>query len=630
MENWDIVKSQELYRIHQWGDGYFSVNAKGNVVVRPEANGMEFDLHEVVNSLVSRGIKAPVLIRFDGILRSRLERLHAGFNTAIQEVEYGGKYRCVYPIKVNQQRHVVDAIRRYGREHQLGLEVGSKPELMAVLALHNDPEALLLCNGYKDEDYLELAMLGRKLGRKLIIIIEQPSELNVVLELAERHNIETEIGLRMKPIAKGSGKWESSGGEHAKFGLSAMEILAAIELLKSKGKEHWVKLLHYHVGSQITSIGAIQRVLRESTRMYTEVAKLCPSLCYFDVGGGLAVDYDGSKTNYNASMNYSVEEYARDIVEAIHNRCTEAGVAPPDIITESGRALTAHHAICVVQVADVTRASERSKIIEEPPSNKKTLKSLYELYDWVTVKNCLEAFNDAQILREDAIEQFIQGKLSLVERAYADRIYWQLIEKIKYISKSLRHIPEDLQKLDDQLRDTYFCSFSVFQSLPDSWAIDHLFPVMPIHRLKEQPTVPAILADMSCDSDGMVDKFVDLLDVSNHVPLHPIDNEPYYLGFFLVGAYQEILGDMHNLFGDTNAVHLDFNEDGSLNILHVVEGDTVSDVLRYVQYDSNDLLERLRQAIELALREERISEQESIVLQKQYRESLNSYTYYQV
>lgn len=631
MEGWNILKSQELYGIQQWGEGYFAINQKGNVVVRPNQNGVEIDLYETIQTLNRRGIEAPVLVRFDGILKHRIEKLASAFESAIQEIGYQGRYRGVFPVKVNQQRHVVDAIKEFGNGSGLGIEVGSKPELVAMLAMYDNPDCLFLCNGYKDSDYIELALLGRKLGKRVIIIIEALVEVELVLNLAERLGIEAELGIRMKPVAKGSGHWEASGGEQAKFGLNTSEIMTMIDTLNQRKKGHWVKLLHHHIGSQITSISAIQKVLRESTRMYTELVRLCPSMCLFDVGGGLAVDYDGSRTNFSASMNYTLEEYARDVVDAIHNACQEANVPSPDIITESGRALTAHHAVFIMQVVDTAHAVEPAIHPEAPPTDHKTLETLFEMYQGVTIKNCHETFNDLQSIREDVIERFIQGDISLEERAYADRLYWQLIAKIKLLSGGLRYVPEDLEKLGDYLRDTYFCSFSVFQSLPDIWAIDQLFPVMPIHRLSEEPTRQAILADMSCDSDGKIDRFVDLKDVKDFIPLHTRENKaPYYLAVFMVGAYQEILGDLHNLFGDTHAVHLDISESGELDILHVVQGDTVREVLSYVQYDTEDLVERWRKSIEKSLKEGTLSDEDSAKLQKRYREALNSYTYFEV
>ncbi len=628
MEGWDVGKSLQIYNVQGWGDGYFDVNPNGDMVVRPSRNGKEIVIPDVVRQLNQRGIHVPVLLRFDGIIRDRVARICTAFHSAIKEFNYSGEYLGVFPIKVNQQRHVVEMVRRAGREFKLGLEVGSKPELIAVSAIHDTEGALLLCNGYKDREFIELALCARKLGRRTIIIIEQMSELEQTLQIASQLGIDAELGLRIKPSSRGAGKWESSGGDMAKFGLSTTEIMTAIEVLRKHDKAHWLKLVHFHVGSQITSISAIKKVLREATRMYTEIAKLCPTVSFFDAGGGLAVDYDGSKTNFAGSMDYSVEEYARDVVSAIQSAADSAGVPHPAIVTESGRALVAHHALLVVQVVDVAQTLDVVAELEQPPSEREQLREFQEMYKNLSVKNCREVLHDAVALRDEANELFMSGEVDLQERAWVDRSFWHLMAKIRRVAADLKYVPEDLEKLDEELKDTYFCNFSVFQSLPDSWAIDQLFPIMPVHRLKDEPTRRCILGDMSCDSDGKIDKFIDLKDVKNYLPVHALrSEEPYYLGIFMVGAYQEILGDLHNLFGDTNAVHVDINAAGETEFTHVVEGDTVREVLGYVQFDPQDLIERLRLTIEKGLRLGTITEQESAKLQRRYRDSLDGYTY---
>lgn len=628
MEGWDSSKSVALYGTDAWGDGYFGINALGNVEVRPGKNAPPIDLFELVRSLMQRGIQVPVLMRFDGIILDRIQRLYDAFARAREEFNFAGEYCGVFPIKVNQQRHVVDTIRLAGKATGLGLEVGSKPELIAVMAMHDTPDGLLLCNGYKDIEYIELALMARQLGRRSIIIIEQFYELEQTIKIAERLGIDAEIGLRMKPVSRGSGRWESSGGDKAKFGLTASEILSAIELLDKNRKKHWLKLLHFHAGSQITAIAAVKKVLQEVTRMYVEVAKLCPSLCFLDVGGGLAVDYDGSKTNFQSSMNYTLEEYARDVVYATSQACLTAGIPHPNIITESGRALTAHHSVLVFEAIDVATAPEVVSDLPPPPSDHRLLKELAELYQTVNVKNCTEILHDAISARDEVLEQFVQGQLTLTERAYVDKVFWPLVAKIRKVASDLRYLPEDIERLDEQLKDTYFCNFSVFQSIPDAWAIEQLFPFMPIHRLKEQPTRRAILADMTCDSDGKIEHFIDLKDISSSIKLHPLKNgDAYYIGVFLVGAYQEILGDLHNLFGDTNAVHVSVSANGEIEFTHVVEGDTVREALGYVQYDVQDLTERLRVAVEKALRDGTLNPEDSAKLQKRYREALEGYTY---
>ncbi len=628
MEGWDASKSASLYGIDSWGEGYFAVQSSGNVVVRPNRNGVEADLNLIVRSLVQRGINVPVLLRFDGIIRDRVKRLWEAFDRAIKESSYAGNYQPVFPIKVNQQRHVVETVRSAGKDFSLGLEVGSKPELLAVLAVHDAPGALILCNGYKDREYIDLALMARKIGRRSIVIVEQLYELDQVITVSQQLGVQPEIGIRMKPMTKGSGRWESSGGDRAKFGLSTEEIVIAIEKLREAGHIDWLKLLHFHVGSQITSIAAVKRVLRETTRMFTEIAKLAPGLSFFDVGGGLAVDYDGSKTNFQSSMDYSMEEYARDIVYAIGTACSEANIAAPTIVTECGRALVAHHAVLVAEVIDVAATSDASVPLSEPPTKHPLLRDLDDLFKNLTVKNCHETLHDALSLRDEILEQFIQGRLNLVERAYADKSFWQLVAKIKRVSADLKYRPEDIERLDDQLQDTFFCNFSVFQSLPDSWAIDQLFPIIPIQRLREEPKRHGVIADMSCDSDGKIDRFIDLKDVKHYLPLHPLKpGEPYYLAIFLVGAYQEIMGDLHNLFGDTNAVHVDIGAQGEVEFTHVVEGDTVREALSYVQYEPHDLFERLRQTIERSLRDGNLSPEDSAKIQKRYREALEGYTY---
>jgi len=628
MESWELSKSVALYGVQSWGEGYFDINANGMVVARPNKTGTEINLYDTVRSLVQRGVNVPVLLRFDGIIRDRVRRLCAAFTSAIQESAYKGAYWPVFPIKVNQQRHVVDVVRNAGRDSCLGLEVGSKPELIAVMAIHDTPDALLLCNGYKDREYIELALLARKLGRRSVIIVEQLSELDQITQVARQLGIEPEIGIRMKPISKGSGRWESSGGDRAKFGLSTSEIIIALDYLEKNSCGHWLKLLHFHVGSQITSIAAIKKVLREATRMYIEISKICPSMCLFDVGGGLAVDYDGSKTNFHSSMDYTPEEYARDVVWAIKESCDSAGIPHPDLVTEAGRALVAHHAVLVAQVIDDAPTLDAIASLDAPPTDNQLLRDLRETYDNVTVKNCMEALHDGVGFREDSTQRFITGELSLRERAWIEKTFWHLMAKIKRVTADLKFLPEEIERLDDELKDTYFCNFSVFQSLPDSWAIDQLFPIMPLHRLREEPTRRCTLADMSCDSDGKIEKFIDLKDVKNFLNVHALKhNDPYYLGIFLVGAYQEILGDLHNLFGDTNAVHVDVNANGEVQLTHVIEGDTVREALGYVQYDMPDLLERLRQSIERSLREGKLTNEDSAKIQRRYREALEGYTY---
>ncbi len=628
MDKWTYQNSANLYRVDSWGSGYFSINTSGNIQVHPNRNGSAIDLNELVTSLVQRGIDAPILIRFDGIIKDRVSFIQNAFQDAIKENNYKAEYRITFPIKVNQQKHVVDIVRLAGKDNLLGLEVGSKPELLAVLAIHDTPKALLLCNGYKDNEYIELALMARKIERRSIIIVEQFYELQMILDVAALHGVDAEIGLRMKPTNKGSGKWVSSSGENAKFGLTTQEIVAAIKKLEDAGKSHWLKLLHFHIGSQITSISSLKQVLRETTRMYVEIARKCPSLCMLDVGGGLGVDYDGSRSNFASSMNYTTDEYARDIIIAVGEACDAAELPHPDIISESGRAIIAHHSVLITEVLDVSPVFGVLQDLGKPPTDNEILMRLCEMYNELSIKNCHETWNDATDLRDQILELFIRGDLGLEERAFAETGLKHLIAKIRGLAANLKYVPEDLEKVDSEMRDLYFCNFSVFQSLPDIWAIDQLFPIMPIHRLDTEPKRKAIMADVSCDSDGKIDHFIDLKDVNNYLRLHELESgKPYYIGIFLVGAYQEILGDLHNLFGDTNAVHVSISEDGHVEIGHVVEGDTVREVLSYVQYDTQDLVDRLRVSVDKCLRKGSLRPEEAAKLQKRYREALEGYTY---
>lgn len=615
---------QDQYCIEKWGEDYFHVNARGHVEVKPNRK-QGGDLFELMQSLVAQGIEAPILIRFNGIIRDRISRLSQAFHTAIQEFNYRNTHRMVFPVKVNPQRHVVETVQQVAQDYQMGLEVGSKPELIAVLALESNPDSLLLCNGYKDAEYISLALMAKKLGRHTLIIIEQLYELKLVLDAAEKLGVEADVGFRMKLSNTGSGRWKSSGGEHSKFGLFSHEIVSCTEMIQAQGKGHWVKLLHFHLGSQVTTIESIKKVLKEGARMYTELAALLPSLSFFDVGGGLAVDYDGTKSISDSSMNYTVEEYARDVVSAIGEACSLAGVADPTLITESGRALVSHHAVLVTEVIDVTPIPQEDK--SNPTSNHEILKSLATLNEELSLKNCREAFHDVMEIKERILNEFIYGKLTLKERASAEKLTRPLLAKIRTFYKQLRQAPEELAELEKILLETYFCNFSVFQSLPDSWAIGQLFPVMPIHRLHEPPNHDAVLADLTCDSDGKIDSFIGENEPAHTLKLHDYTGTPYYVGIFLVGAYQEILGGLHNLFGDTNVVHAELGADGQWELSHLVEGDTIEEVLHYVQYNPEKLNTQLYSLLERALKSGRITPAESAQIKKMFKQSLESYTY---
>ncbi len=628
MEKWSVASSRELYRIRDWGAGYFDINSAGNISIRPNKDSEPCDLQDLVQALTRRGVQAPILFRFEGIIEDRVNYLLRVFDAAIAESGYQGSYRLAFPIKVNQQCHVIDALRRSSTPDRLGLEVGSKPELVAMLSVHEAVNGLLLCNGYKDREYIELALLGRKLGLRVIIIVEQLHELGMILDLSESLGIEPEIGLRFRPSVKGQGRWEGSAGDGAKFGLSAQDVVLALEQLHARQRSNCLKLLHYHIGSQITSIAAVKRVLKEATRMYTQIAEECPELSFFDVGGGLAVDYDGSRTNFASSMNYSPEEYARDIVYAVGEACTAAGIPHPQILTESGRAIMAYHSVLVTEVTHVIRGLPELPKKDERPSDHALLIALEELYESLNVKSCQEGLHDALDLRQAINNHFLVGDLNLRERAYAERLSRNVLAKIAELSRSLPYVPEDFEILQNQFQDIFFSNFSVFQSVPDFWAIENLFPVMPVQRLAEEPTARAIVADITCDSDGKIDRFIDLKDVAKYVRLHyPQKDSPYYLAVFLVGAYQEILGDLHNLFGDTTAVHVRIQKDGSFELPTIVEGDTTREVLEYAQYDSRDLLERLRRSLEGAVAMGRLAAEDSASLLRRYREALEGYTY---
>lgn len=622
----DIQKGiQESYGISKWGEQYFTVNALGHVEVRPNhATGA--DLYELVQSLVAQGIEAPILIRFNGIIRDRLARLSQAFSSAIAEVGYQNGHQMVFPVKVNPQRHVVETVHEAGKPYKMGLEVGSKPELMAVLALETNPETLLLCNGYKDIEYISLALMAKKLGRHTLIVIEQLYELQLVLDAAKSLGVEADIGIRLKLSSTGSGRWKSSGGEHSKFGLFSHEIVTCLDHITKEGKAHWVKMLHFHLGSQVTMIESIKKVLKEACRMYTELASQCPSLSFFDVGGGLAVDYDGSKSATDSSMNYTLEEYARDVVYHISDACKEAGLADPVIVTESGRAVVSHHACLITEVIDVSlNPSDDST---KPVSDHEIIKNLIEIHDELSAKNCRETLHDVIELKEQVLDGFIYGTVSLKERAYAEKLSKVILLKVRDFFKNLRDIPhEELSELNKILLETYFCNFSVFQSLPDSWAINQLFPVMPIHRLHEKASHEAVLADLSCDSDGKIDYFIGEKGPVHSLNLQPYTQEPYYIGIFLIGAYQEILGGLHNLFGDTNVVHAELKENGKWELSRLVEGDTIQEVLHYVQYNTEQLMSQLYELIELSIQSGKITPTESAQIKKLFKQSLESYTY---
>ncbi|QZZ18621.1 biosynthetic arginine decarboxylase [Leptothermofonsia sichuanensis E412] len=626
-KNWSIEDSEELYRITGWGEPYFSINAAGHVTVSPLGDrGGSLDLYELVNALKLRNLDLPLLIRFSDILEDRIERLNAAFAKAIARYNYDGVYRGVFPVKCNQQRHLIEALVKFGKPYQFGLEAGSKPELMIALASLKTPGALLICNGYKDREYIEMAILAQQLGKIPIIVLEQIEEVSLVIEAGRKLGIRPIVGVRAKLSSKGIGRWGTSAGDRAKFGLTIPEILETVEQLRAADLLDSLQLLHYHIGSQISSIAVIKDAIREASQIYVELAKLGANMKYMDVGGGLGVDYDGSKTNFYASKNYNIQNYANDIVAEVKEACAERNLAVPTLISESGRAIASHQSVLVFNVLGTSDAPSSPP---EPLQEKEHLiiRNLYETYESISEENYQEAYHDATQFKEEAISLFNFGYVSLPERARAERLYWACCEKILGIVRQQEYVPDDLEDLEKIMASIYYVNLSVFQSAPDSWAIDQLFPIMPIHRLDEEPTKRATLADLTCDSDGKIDQFIDLRDVKHVLELHPlVEHHPYYLGMFLNGAYQEIMGNLHNLFGDTNAVHITLTPKG-YQIDHVVKGDTMTEVLGYVQYNSEDLVESIRQQTEQAMQDRRISLQDSQLLLQNYERSLSRYTY---
>ncbi|MEC4986905.1 MAG: biosynthetic arginine decarboxylase [Oscillatoria sp. PMC 1068.18] len=647
--NWTIEDSEKLYRIANWGEPYFSINSVGHVTVSPKGEiGGSLDLLELVEALKLRNLGLPLLIRFSDILADRLERLNACFAKAIARYNYSGTYRGVYPIKCNQHRHLLETLVKFGKPYQFGVEAGSKPELAIALAtlepasnsVDNSPHSLLICNGYKDREYLETALLATRLGHHPMIVIEQLEELPLIIDISQKLCLNPILGIRAKLSTQGTGRWGKSTGDRAKFGLTIPQILSVVKQLQAAEMLNCLQLLHFHIGSQISHISVIKDAIREASQIYVQLTKLGAKMQYLDVGGGLAVDYDGSKTNFHASKNYNMQNYANDIVAEVKEACEEAKIAAPVLISESGRAIASHQSVLIF---DVLGTNDVPSQPPQPIAEKEHLiiRNLWETYSTINSENYQEAYHDAIQFKEEAISLFNFGYLSLAERARAEQLYWACCQQILHITRQQEYIPDDLEDLEKIMASIYYINLSVFQSAPDTWAIDQLFPIMPIHRLNEEPTQRGILADLTCDSDGKIDQFIDLRDIKDILELHPLLNksetttenvsvsptkQPYYLGMFLVGAYQEIMGNLHNLFGDTNAVHISMTPQG-YQIEHLVKGDTVAEVLGYVQYNAADLLERIRRQTEQALQENRITIAESQRLLQNYERSLNNYTY---
>ncbi len=630
--SWSVTEATELYDVPRWGQGYFSITEHGHLQVHPTKEPSRgVDLKRLIDRLQLRGLAVPILLRFTDVLKHRLGEIHGAFQQAITQHQYQGRYRCVFPIKVNQQRQVVEEVLKFGAEYGFGLEAGSKPELLAVAALATN-DTPIICNGFKDFEFIEMAMLAQKMGRQIIPVVEKYTELELILEYAEKVGVRPNIGMRVKLAARGSGRWQSSGGYRSKFGLTVTEILRGHEELKKRGMQDCLKLLHFHLGSQITHIRIIKNALNEAARVYCDLVKDGAGLQFMDVGGGLGVDYDGSQTNFESSMNYTLQEYANDVVYHLQQVCDEEGVAHPTIISESGRAVSAYHSMLIFNVLGTSGFGEEQIPATAREDFEQPLVDLLETYQSVTQRNAVESYHDAQQALDMAMNLFSGGYLPLEQRAIAENVYWATCEKINKLCKGMDDVPEDLQALEELLSDTYFCNFSLFQSIPDSWAIKQLFPVMPIHRLNEAPVNHAVISDITCDSDGKIDQFIDRRDVRKTLLLHRFNGEPYYLGVFLVGAYQEILGDLHNLFGDTHAVHVSLSDNGAesqdgVRLEHIIKGDSVREVLKYVEFDPEVLMGKLRRDVEAAVNAKRMEDQQAGRLLKFYEEALQGYTY---
>jgi arginine decarboxylase len=632
MPKWSINDSAKIYNIDNWGAELFSINKKGNVCVHPSPNSKySIDLKVLVDDLIKRKIKPPILLRFMNILEGRIASISRVFKNAIHENNYPAKYQTFYPIKVNQQRQVVEAIANFGKKHNIGLEVGSKPELVAAISMSTGNNLPIICNGYKDTEFIETVLFATRVGYDITIVVEKLFELEKIVEVVKRTGITPKLGIRVKLSSKGIGKWSTSGGEDAKFGLRISEIIAAIDMLKKNRLIDCVKLLHFHVGSQITKIDKIKNALIEGTRIYVEMKKLGVGLEFLDIGGGLGVDYDGSKSSYFSSVNYSIEEYANDVIYQVKNICDEAGIDCPNIISESGRATVAHYSVLVTNVLNnntQTLMPDFESILKEPEKLSPTVKKLVDIYKSIDKHSLREDYHDTIQLIQESVSLFNLGYLNMNERANAEWICTKIIKKISSIVEKMKPIPDELQNFQLSLRQTYFANFSLFQSIPDSWAIDQLFPIVPIQRLNEKPEVSASIADITCDSDGEITSFVGENGRTKALPLHKIKtDEDYFIGFFLIGAYQEILGDMHNLFGDTNAVHITFNKKTNYKIDTVITGDATWESLKYVQYDASEILKRVRNNLETDVALQKVSIEESSHFLELLDKTLQSYTY---
>ncbi len=628
MKKWTIEDSKELYNMNGWGTSYFEINEKGNVCVTPRKDNTQVDLREIIDELALRDITPPVLLRFPDILDNRIEKTSSCFAKAAKEYGYKGESFVIYPIKVNQMQPVVEEIISHGRKFNLGLECGSKPELHAVIAVQCQSDSLIVCNGYKDQNYIELALLAQKMGKRIFIVVEKLNELEIIAKAAKKLGVKPNLGVRIKLASSGSGKWEESGGDASKFGLTSSELLAALEILEKKNMKDSLRLIHFHIGSQITKIRRIQTALREASQFYIQLHKMGYNVDFVDCGGGLGVDYDGTRSSHSeSSVNYSIQEYVNDCLYTFIEAADANGIRHPNIITEGGRSLSAHHSVLVIDVLETASLPEMNEEYEPGPEAHKLVKDLYEIWDNLNPRTMLEDWHDAEQIREEALDLFSHGMVGLQTRAEIERMYWSVCREVNSMAKTMKHLPEELKGLDKLLADKYFCNFSLFQSLPDSWAIDQLFPITPLQRLNERPSRSATIQDITCDSDGKIANFVTNSHLSHILPVHAVKKgEPYYLGVFLVGAYQEILGDMHNLFGDTNAVHISV-KDGKYVIDQIFDGETVEEVLSYVQYNPKKLVRQLEIWVTKSVKQGKISLEEGKEFLSNYRSGLYGYTY---
>ena len=628
MRKWRIEDSEELYNIKGWGVNYFGINEKGHAYVSPRKDGVRVDLKEVVDELNSRDITAPVLLRFPDILDNRIEKTSECFNIAAKEYDYKAEHFIIYPIKVNQMRPVVEEIISHGKKYNLGLEAGSKPELHAVLATNMDSDSLIICNGHKDQNFIELALLAQKMGKRVFLVVEKLPELVTIAQTAEKLGVRPNLGIRIKLAASGTGKWQESGGDASKFGLNSSELLKALSMLDEMGMHDCLKLIHFHIGSQITKIRRISTALREAAQFYVQLHAMGFNIEFVDCGGGLGVDYDGTRSsNSESSVNYSIQEYVNDCVYTFVDAANKSHIPHPNLITEGGRSLTAHHSVLIVDVLESVSMPHMDEDFHPDEKDHQLVHDLTEIWDKLSPRSMLEDWHDAQDIRDEALDLFRHGIIDLKTRAQIESLYWSISHEISELAHHQKHVPDELRSLDKMMADKYFCNFSLFQSLPDSWGIDQLFPIMPIDRLDEKPTRSATLQDITCDSDGKISAFVNYNQQTSYLPLHEIkEGEHYYIGVFLVGAYQEILGNMHNLFGDTNAVHVTVDESG-YSIDKTIDGETVADVLEYVQYDPKRLVRRLETWVSKAVKEGKITIEEGKEFISNYRSGLYGYTY---